>query len=678
MKMKRNIHSNNRGVTEIIGTMLLLGIAVSLFSVVYYSVLSAPAPVSTPSAYIVGSLDTENNQIVFYHMGGEPISGSNTILIHKGKFVEEKTISSYDVGDEWEMGEKIIHPIYNINDTYIDALIIDEDSNSIVSSAVLQKGYSDSSAYVETMQALGTSKRQATLVMRYDFVTSSGNLFFSYRKAESGDSWTNTTPESKSGYGMLMQPISTLEIDQTYEYKAVMNVEGTQKIGNTLEFTTSTVNLNTWVNDLPDTITGSESPFNISATGDPDLDNVTLYYRYSTDGGSTWVTSGGEGNWWNNNWDKRKEFTVAGSPSGEVIDYPLPITVHYGMGSDSARHVYLNDSCQNDFDDIRFITQTGKELPYYLEQKKNGDKALFWVSIDSIPAAPNNVSCYLYYDNPVASSNSDPFSTFSSFEGFEESSFIFDTSGDHGIQLVQEFTDAKQGSACAGHTDSSETYRIQMQNDQEFNAEEYEFGTWVKIESGWSGNDGLGPAIAFCCEPGKNKGYQVTIDAREDDSPQIRKDTLHSGANRVDGDYQVSNSQWYFISGYKNKDGKIIGLLYTEEQYYEGTPQTTTEMNLDVYDSGYHGLFVYGRDYQFWDAVRVRKHVDSEPRIISWEDTGGNSWEKWDSDEEPQWYWNFDFGEDLGYYEFISIGRFRDDVEDWPEDADESCTYVIG
>lgn len=677
MSFQRDICSQTHGVTEIVGTMLLLLIAISLFSVVYYSVLSAPGPVSTPSAFIVGSLDTDNNQIIFHHMGGEPISGENTLLIHKGKFVEEKKISSF-VGDKWEMGEKITYDVYNINDTYIDALVIDKNSNSIVSSAVLQKGYSDSDVYVETMQALGTSKHQATLVMRYDFVTYSGNLYFSYREAESSDPWTNTTATSKTGFGVYMEPITTLKIDQAYEFRAVMNVEGSQIIGNTLEFTTSTVNLNTWVNDLPDSITSSESPFNVSASGDPDLDNVTLYYRYSTDGGSTWETSGSEGNWWNSGWEKRKEFTVQGSSSGAVTDYPIPITVHYGMGTDSARHVYLNDSCQSDFDDIRFVTQTGEVLDYYLEQKNNGDKALFWVKLNTIPAAPGNVSCYLYYNNSVASSNSDPTATFTSFEGFEEASFMFDTAGDDGIQLVQNFTDVKQGSACAGHTDSSQKHTIQMQTDQQYNAELYEFGSWVKLNSGWNpgSDDGLGPGIAFCCEDGNNKGYQITIDARKSVSPQIRQDTDYP--SRSDGDYKIFNSQWYFISGYKTEDGTVVGLLYTEEQYYNGIPQTKTQMNSDAYDTGYHGLFVYGREYQFWDAVRVRQHVDPEPQIISWDDTGSNSWAKWDTDQDSLWYWDFVFGEHPGYFEFISIGRFRDNIENWPENADEKCTYIIG
>ncbi|MBS3777762.1 MAG: DUF2341 domain-containing protein [Candidatus Thermoplasmatota archaeon] len=672
MKDFRPLSRHQQGVTEIIGTMLLLGISVSLFSVVYFSVLSAPAPTSTPSAQIVGSLDLQNNQIIFHHNGGEPISGNSRLLIHKGDSVNEILLSDY-VGEKWEMGETINHSIYNINDTYLDALIIDTNSNSIVSSAVLQKGYSTTNPFVKTSTARNIQKKSATLEMGYDFVTSSGNLFFMYRKQGSTDPWINTSLSNiKTGYGTYTKEISNLEIHQSYEFKAVMKNQSNHIFGNVLTFTTAMPLLDTLVDDLPETIT--DSTFNISATGDPDLDSVTLYYRYSTDDGSTWETSGSMIDWWDTSWNKRKKFTITGNPNESLTDYPIPITVHYSTGEDNSRHVYLNNSCKTDFSDIRFVTESGDTLPYYLEQKINADKAMFWVSIDSIPKEPANTVCYLYYDNAAAVSESDGFSTFSSFEDFEEQSFIFDTAGDSGIQLSQSSSDPKQGSNCAKHDNTNQDYHVQMQDNDQFNAQSHEFGAWVRINSGWANNDGLGPAIAFCCEPGTNKGYQIIIDAREADSPQIRIDTEHSGNKRVDGDYQVSNNEWYFISGYKNGN-KVIGNLYSEDQYYDGIPQTSTEKISNDYQNGYHGLFVYGMNHQFWDAVRVRKHVNDEPTISSWNESDDQGWAKWEVDENPSWYWNFDFSEHPGYYEFISIGKFKDNQENWPETADQNCSY---
>ena len=211
-KSFRRVSRNHYGVTEIVGTMLLLGISISLFSVVYFSVLSTPAPTPTPSAQLVGSLDIHNNQIVFHHTGGEPISGNSRLLIHKGDSVNEVLLSSY-IGEQWEMGETVTHPIYNINDTYLDAIIIDTDSNSIVSSAVLQKGYSTTNPYVKTITASNIQKKKATLEMGYDFVTSSGKLFFMYREHGSTDPWINTSlSDFKTGYGTFTQQITNLSI----------------------------------------------------------------------------------------------------------------------------------------------------------------------------------------------------------------------------------------------------------------------------------------------------------------------------------------------------------------------------------------------------------------------------------------------------------------------------------
>lgn len=672
-KRMRKILSHNSGVNEIVGTMLLLGISISLFSVVYYSVLSFPDPISTPSAQIVCSLDTENNQIIFQHLGGEPISGNSRILVHKGNFLDERMLSDYDyIGDEWKMGESIIYHIYNVNNTFVSALVIDTNSNSIVSEAILQKGFSDNDPMVETLTAININKRSAVLTMKYDFVTNSGTLSFSYREEGSQDPWIQTVISSeKQGYGTYSTTVSELDIFQTYEFRAIMNYENTSKSGNTLTFITAMPLLDTFVNDLPEIIT--EPLFNISATGDPDLNSVTLYYRYSTDSGSTWETSGGMIHWWDTDWNKRKKFTITGNPNESLTDYAIPITVHYSTGEDDSRHVYLNNSCNVDFSDIRFVTESGDTLPYYLEQKINEEKAMFWVSIDSIPQQPANTVCYLYYDNSAAVSESDGFSTFSSFEDFDQT-FMFDTAGSSGIQLSQSSSDPKQGSYCAKHDNTNQDYHVQMQSDDKFNAQSYEFGAWVRINSGWGNNDGLGPAIAFCCEPGTNKGYQIIIDARDADSPQIRIDTDHDSSKRVDGDYQVSNNEWYFISGYKHGN-KVIGNLYSEDQYYDGIPQTSTEMTSTDYQNGYHGLFVYGTDHHFWDAVRVRKRVNDEPTISSWDESDDQGWVKWGVDENPSWYWNFDFNQDSGYYEFISIGKFKDKQENWPETADQNCIY---
>ena len=54
---------SNNAATEIIGVMLLLGISVSLFSVVYFTVLTTDLQEDAPSLFIVGSIDENNNLV---------------------------------------------------------------------------------------------------------------------------------------------------------------------------------------------------------------------------------------------------------------------------------------------------------------------------------------------------------------------------------------------------------------------------------------------------------------------------------------------------------------------------------------------------------------------------------------------------------------------------------------
>jgi len=110
---------------------------------------------------------------------------------------------------------------------------------------------------------------------------------------------------------------------------------------------------------------------------------------------------------WLEGWSYRKSHEIIGSSAGSVGDYQVKIVVHYGSGDDSGEDVYLNGKCRTDFGDIRFTADDGvTELPYWIEEKVDGDYAVFWVKIPYIPASPNSTIIYLYYGNPEATTTS--------------------------------------------------------------------------------------------------------------------------------------------------------------------------------------------------------------------------------------------------------------------------------
>jgi len=82
------------GVTEVVGTVLLLGIAVSVFSSLYVVVLSYPSPSSISSANLVGTIEGSN--IVIEHRGGEALSLDTEILIKIFEEDEKNGISAND------------------------------------------------------------------------------------------------------------------------------------------------------------------------------------------------------------------------------------------------------------------------------------------------------------------------------------------------------------------------------------------------------------------------------------------------------------------------------------------------------------------------------------------------------------------------------------------------------
>jgi len=116
---------------------------------------------------------------------------------------------------------------------------------------------------------------------------------------------------------------------------------------------------------------------------------------------------------WLSGWSYRVAVEITGSSSGAVSDYQIRFTIYYGSGTPSGEKFYCNQRCKPDFGDIRFTASDGVTLlPYWMEEKVDGDYAVFWVKIPSIPASPNKTTIYIYYGNPNATHVGDGYDTF--------------------------------------------------------------------------------------------------------------------------------------------------------------------------------------------------------------------------------------------------------------------------
>ncbi len=556
-------------VSEIIATVLLLAVAVSVFSVIYVVVLSAPMPSEQSTAIVAG--DIIDNQIVLTHQGGK------SLTIGEESYQIQTTAGEYsrfvfdDINNNglWDIGEQVRFTYDDLTEKQVTVTVVDVATNDVVLYGVLQEG--------------------------------------------------------------------------------------------------KTIIFDTVVQMLPFTI--NRSPYQINATGSSQLDSVSLYYRWSNNN-----FTGGVGDWWNTNFSYRQKFNISEETSTET-NIVVPIAIQYGYGISSDHKIYCNESCQSDFDDIRFTNANGTELDYFREMYDDGYRAMYYIQIDWLPTSGRDF--YIYYGDDSVTTTGNASNTFILWEDFEETSHIFDSAGGTGISPCRSSDYSIVGSYSGHNNDGSEAYKIQLDTSQSFDSD-YFVSAWV-YNSGGSGNDELGPGLAIFGSDGSNAGYQGVIDARSGHkSPQMREEWDYG--SRVSGDNPANTGQWYYLK-ITTDSSNVYCTQYTVSGYWNFTEWDSVTMSDSSPRSGYFGLATYNQDSSYWDAFRVARNIDVT--IASYDAVEyvpySTEWAEWSDASNPDttspWSWNFDFPNSTGYYEFFSIGEYDGRVESAPSTADTFCYY---
>lgn len=149
MKIKRS----NKALTDLVGTLILLSIAIALFSVVNIIVFAYPFNPPTPSANLVGLID-ENGVIIIKHNYGDYLELNTNVIIRIESNSYEKSASDSDYLDSsekangyWSIGDSFeIDPAdssdlnIDITDKYVGVTVVDIESDSVIMVANLQKG----------------------------------------------------------------------------------------------------------------------------------------------------------------------------------------------------------------------------------------------------------------------------------------------------------------------------------------------------------------------------------------------------------------------------------------------------------------------------------------------------------------------------------------------------------
>ncbi len=116
------------------------------------------------------------------------------------------------------------------------------------------------------------------------------------------------------------------------------------------------------------------------------------------------------GSWWDSDWGYYKVCNI----NNPLDDYQIKIIVGKSVGG----NVTCEGHCQDDFDDLRFISGTYiSEVPYWIQNYTSGEQATIWIN-----NFYNDSQILMYYGNSSAEDNSNGDATFWFFDDFPGSS----------------------------------------------------------------------------------------------------------------------------------------------------------------------------------------------------------------------------------------------------------------
>lgn len=135
-KKTRGTHA----VSEVLGVVLLLGMTIALFVFLNYIVFSYSFEQAAPSVNLIGSIDRAQNAITIEHSGGTSLDGEVQILVTIGETTSQKSASELLQKQTWDFGDIVRFPYDDITGKYVQAMVRDPATNTLILSVVLQQG----------------------------------------------------------------------------------------------------------------------------------------------------------------------------------------------------------------------------------------------------------------------------------------------------------------------------------------------------------------------------------------------------------------------------------------------------------------------------------------------------------------------------------------------------------
>jgi flagellin-like protein len=143
--MKMKIRKSNEAVSEVVGTVLLLGMTVSLFSLLSFTVLSYPFNPSPPSVNLIGYMGGTNDatDVIIEHYGGDSlgITTSKVIVNINGTSTDvniTKFLNDSNNNALWDLGEMLVYPVGDVAGKQVEVTVVDTKSNSVIMRGIIQ------------------------------------------------------------------------------------------------------------------------------------------------------------------------------------------------------------------------------------------------------------------------------------------------------------------------------------------------------------------------------------------------------------------------------------------------------------------------------------------------------------------------------------------------------------
>ncbi|GAG54382.1 unnamed protein product, partial [marine sediment metagenome] len=260
------------------------------------------------------------------------------------------------------------------------------------------------------------------------------------------------------------------------------------------------------------------------------------------------------------------------------------------------------------------------ELDYFIEEKVDGDYAIFWVEIDAIPVDPDAATIYLYYGKADAITTSDGEATFP---------WLFDDFNDYSIDDTPNLTDWETEGTGVGNTitvqadpadATKKCFRIQESGD-----------TTLTILRGLLKDYRLSFAFYFRLRPtiirllyfgGTEDGTIIVYVRRDEVSGRFQWQGFGGAYQEFAPQYSAPINTWFEITQKVMDVGETYMQLYSNGTDYIGGFRNTPVSGINNFrflstPTGANTFYVggVGQDKRY---IFARKFVTPEPAHGAW------------------------------------------------------------